>query len=141
MNLMEKKNIHLPGKRKMAVARATIKEGNGVVRVNKKLLENYMPETARMKMEEPLMLASEYVDTQKININVSVEGGGVMGQSDAVASAIARGLVEWSGSDDLLNRYLSYDRTLIAGDSRLTEPHKPSQSSKGPRHKRQKSYR
>jgi len=64
-----------------------------------------------------------------------------MGQSDAVASAIARALVEYSESDELLARYYQYERTLIAGDHRLTETHKPSQSSKGPRHRRQKSYR
>jgi len=88
-----------------------------------------------------LMLASDYVDLNKINIDVNVKGGGAIGQADAIASSIARALVEWTGSDDLLSKYQEYDRTMIAGDHRLTEPHKPSQSSKGPRHKRQKSYR
>jgi small subunit ribosomal protein S9 len=64
-----------------------------------------------------------------------------MGQADAIACSISRGLVDYTGKDELLETYTTYDRTLIAGDYRQTEAHKPSQSSKGPRHKTQKSYR
>lgn len=133
--------VHSSGKRKRCIARATIKEGKGDHRINSILLDVYEPPIAREKIRIPLLLASEYVDPKTIDIRVKVEGGGVMGQSDAVASAIARALVEWTGSEELLSKYTAYDRTLIAGDHRLTEPHKPSQSSKGPRHRRQKSYR
>jgi small subunit ribosomal protein S9 len=137
----KKKIVHKAGKRKAAIARTTIKEGDGKIRINKKPLENFQPEVARMKIQETLMLASPYVDVGKIDIHVNVRGGGVMGQTDAIVSSIARSLVEYSNSDELMNEILRYDRTLIAGDHRLTEVHKPSQSSKGPRHKRQKSYR
>jgi len=57
------------------------------------------------------------MDTAKIDINANVTGGGVMGQSDAVASAIARALVEYSESDELLARYYQYERTLISRGS------------------------
>jgi len=135
------KITHKPGKRKTAVARTTIREGKGEIRINKIPLKLIKPKAKRMRIEECLMIASPYVDLDKIDIKINVRGGGVMGQADAIASSISRALVEFSGSDDLLHEYLNYDRTLIAGDHRLTEVHKPSQSSKGPRHKRQKSYR
>ncbi|MFH1126375.1 MAG: 30S ribosomal protein S9 [Candidatus Altiarchaeota archaeon] len=135
------KMVHVAGKRKESIARATIKEGKGVIRINSVPLEVYSPLAARLKVKESLMVASEIVDLNKINISVDVIGGGVMGQSEAVACSIARGLVKWAGNDQLLGKYIEYDRTLIAGDSRQTEVHKPSQSSKGPRHKTQKSYR
>jgi small subunit ribosomal protein S9 len=138
---MEKKIAHSPGKRKRSIARATITDGNGSIRINSVPLDVFEPLVAREKIRLPLMLASEYVDLKKIDIDANVLGGGVMGRADAIANAISRALVEWSSSDELLARYHQYDRTLIAGDHRLTEPHKPSQSSKGPRHRRQKSYR
>jgi len=137
----KKRIVHVLGKRKTAIARTTIADGKGRIRVNSTLLENMQPEFARMRIQETLLLAREHVDLNNLNISVNVKGGGVMGQAEAISSSIARGLIEWSGSDELHDRYQSYNRTLIAGDIRLTETHKPGQSSKGPRHKRQKSYR
>jgi small subunit ribosomal protein S9 len=138
---MVDKSVHSSGKRKTAIARSTIKEGRGRIIINSIPLEIYQPEVARLRIQESLMLVSDFVDFSKVDILVNVRGGGVLGRSDAVRSSIARGLVEFTGNDELLNRYLTRDRTIIAGDHRQTETHKPSQSSKGPRHKRQKSYR
>lgn len=135
------KHVHSAGKRKTAIARSTVKKGKGAVRINSVPLDVYQPETSRLKIKESLVLASGYLDLDKLDISVNVKGGGVLGQADAISSSIARSLIEYSENDDLLNMYLSHDRTLIAGDHRQTETHKPSQSSKGPRHKRQKSYR
>ncbi|MFH1055357.1 MAG: 30S ribosomal protein S9 [Candidatus Altiarchaeota archaeon] len=129
------------GKRKESIARANIYAGNGVFRINSMLFENYMPRMARERIRQAIILADGIVDMSKVNIDIISSGGGVMGQSDAIASAIARGLVVYAKSDQLHDVYVKYDRTLIAGDHRQTEVHKPSQSSKGPRHKRQKSYR
>lgn len=138
---MAKKSVHKSGKRKTAVARTTVRKGKSKVRVNSQTLEVWGPEMARMRIEEVLHIASSHIDLDKIDIEVNAEGGGIMGQADSIASSIARALVEFSDDEELLNKYLDYDRTLIAGDHRVTEPHKPSQSSKGPRHKKQKSYR
>ena len=135
------KLVHVAGKRKESIARATITEGKGIVRIDSIPLELYSTVSARLKIMEAMMVASDLIDLSKINISVSARGGGVMGQAEAVSCAIARGLVKWVDNDQLLNKYLEYNRTLIAGDSRQTEVHKPSQSSKGPRHKTQKSYR
>ena len=133
--------VHCSGKRKEAVARATIKPGKGVFRINSLLIENYTPKTARERIRVPLLLAEGYVDLNKLDINVVSSGGGVMGQADAIASSVARGLIKYSGSEEFHDVIVKYDRTLVAGDHRETEVHKPGQSSKGPRHKRQKSYR
>ena len=138
---MVDKHVHKAGKRKTAIARATIKDGKGNIRINSVPLEVYQPEVAKLKIKQSIMLASDYIDLNKMDISVKVRGGGVLGQADAICSSIVRGIIEYSGSEDVLNMYLAYDRTLIAGDHRQTETHKPSQSSKGPRHKRQKSYR
>jgi len=135
------KVAHDPGKRKTAIARATIREGKGNVRVNSIPLEVYTPELARFKIKEPIVLAAENnIDLNAIDIEVNVHGGGVMGQADAAASSIARALSDFVG-DELLKVYMGYNRILIAGDHRQTEPHKPSRSSQGPRAGKQKSYR
>ena len=137
----------MAGKRKTAVARATIKKGKGMIRINSVPLDSYKPEFAKLKIEESLLFASDFLNLDKIDIAVNVRGGGVMGQADAVRSSIARGLVDFLGGGErgkgkgLLEAYVGYDRTMIAGDHRHTEPHKPGQSRKGPRHRRQKSYR
>jgi small subunit ribosomal protein S9 len=76
-----------------------------------------------------------------LEIEVNVNGGGKQGQAEAIRMAIARGLVEWTGSDQLEKDFRDYDRNMIVEDPRRTETRKPSQSSKGARHKQQKSYR
>lgn len=138
---MVEKVVRVSGKRKEAIARAAIKNGSGKVRINSQSMDLMPSKYARMRIMEAMNVASDLVDLSKLDIEIKSEGGGVMGQAEAIASSITRGLVEWSGSDGLLQKYHDYDRTLIAGDSRQTEVHKPGQSSKGPRHKRQKSYR
>jgi len=138
---MQGKVVHHSGKRKEAIARTTIYPGSGLIRVNSILLDQLNSRVVMEKIRQPLLIASDYLDLSKVDINSHVTGGGVMGQADAVASSIARGLVELTGKDELHDAFVKYDRTLIAGDHRRTEVHKPSQSSKGPRHKKQKSYR
>lgn len=126
------------GKRKMAIARAVVKPGSGVVRVNGVPLTIWPMEVARLKMMEPLMLAGKDL-VNKVDIDVVVRGGGFMGQASAVRMAIARGLVEYFQSKELLDLYMLYDSTMIKGDERRTEPKKPG--LKHARSKRQKAYR
>ncbi|NPA48315.1 MAG: 30S ribosomal protein S9 [Thermococci archaeon] len=135
-----RKVIQTSGKRKTAVARATIREGKGRVRINHKPVEIVEPEIARFTIMEPLVLAGEAI-VSKVDIDVKVEGGGFMGQAEAARVAIARALVEWTNDVNLKEKFMKYDRTMLVGDSRRTEPHKPNRSTKGPRAKRQKSYR
>jgi small subunit ribosomal protein S9 len=125
------------GKRKTAVARASVKTGTGKVRINSKPLEIYTPELAKMKIMEPLMLAPDRA--AKVDIDVLVEGGGVIGQAEAVRTAIAKGLVEFFNDEELERTYKSIDRTLMVSDPRRKLPKKPL--GRGARKKRQKSYR
>lgn len=131
------KAVNTSGKRKTAVARATVKKGMGRIRINKKPVEIYTPELARLKIMEPLTLAGEKI--KNIDVDVNVSGGGVMGQADAVRTAIARGLVDFYEDNTLKNTFLSHDRSLLVNDSRRKEPKHPL--GRGARKKRQKSYR
>jgi len=138
------KAVHQAGKRKTALARTTILEGSGVVRINSKLLSQSNDSLIKLRIEEPLMLAKGIIDPDKVDVKINVSGGGISGQADAIRTSIARALVEFAPSnkrDELKELFIKYDRTLIAGDSRRTEPHKPCGSTKGPRARRQKSYR
>ncbi len=126
------------GKRKTAIARATVREGTGRIQINKIPLDNFNPVIARLIIEEPLMIAGADI-TSKVDIRVNVRGGGVMGQAQASRIAIARGLVNFTKSADLRKQFVEYDRTLIAGDSRRKE--KKKFGGPGARAKKQKSYR
>jgi len=130
---------HSNGKRKTAKARATIREGEGTLRVNSQPI-NTLPEMQRRKIKEPLLIAGEEI-VGDLDIKVSSNGGGKNSQAEAIRMAIARGLVEHTGSDDLERDFREYDRNMMVEDPRRTETRKPSQSSKGARHKQQKSYR
>ncbi len=136
-----KKVVNEVGKRKTAVARVTIKEGKGVVRINKKPLEIIEPEVVQAKLAEPLFIASQFpdVDVDSVDVAVTVTGGGFIGQAEAARTAIARGLVEWTANEKLKESYLDYDRSLLVSDMRKRE--KKKFGAKGARAKRQKSYR
>jgi len=131
------KIVNTSGKRKTAIARATVKTGKGRVRINKVPVELVSPEIAKLKIMEPLILAREMTET--VDIDVNVTGGGFMGQADAVRTAIARGMVQYFGDDELKQRYIHYDRTLLVNDFRRHLPKKPL--GRGARKMRQKSYR
>lgn len=135
---MKKKVIVQSGKRKTAIARAVIRPGKGRVRINKKPLEIIEPEVVRLKIMEPLLLAPKEL-VNSVDIEISVRGGGFMGQAEAARIAIARALVAWSDSIELKQKYIEYDRTMLVGDPRRTEPKKFG--GPGPRRRRQKSYR
>jgi len=131
------KIINTSGKRKAAVARATVKKGNGRVRVNSVPIEIYTPELVRLKMMEPLLLVGKKRDG--VDISVNVKGGGIVGQADAVRTAIARGLVKYYKDEEMENFFVQYDRSLLVNDPRRKLPKKPL--GRGARKKRQKSYR
>lgn len=134
---MVKKFVNTSGKRKTAVARASVKKGKGLVRINKKPVELYEPEIARWKILEAINIAGDNIN--KVNIDVTVNGGGFMSQANAARTAIAKGLVEFTGDPGLKLAFLDHDRSLLVSDSRRKEPKKPL--GRGARKKRQKSYR
>jgi small subunit ribosomal protein S9 len=125
------------GKRKTSIARATITDGKGRVHINARPLEFHEPEMAKAKMMEPLTIAGEV--TKKLDIDVNVHGGGIMGQADASRTAIAKAIVSYTDDAELKMKYVAYDRTLLVSDPRRKLPKKPL--GRGARVKRQKSYR
>jgi small subunit ribosomal protein S9 len=134
------KVVFTVGKRKSSVARAKIVQGTGKVTINSKPLEIWGNEFLRMRVMEPLLLAGDLA--KKVNISVNVRSGGLTGQTEAVRMAIARGLLDFSGSKELREKFISYDRNLLAFDFRRTEPHHAGGASKrGSRRHKQRSKR
>ena len=130
------KKIITSGKRKKAIAMELIQPGAGIVRINGHLLDTYEPELYKLKIKEPLIIAGNAATG--INIDVSVNGGGITSQTEACRLAIARALVVTDKK--LQKQFLEYDRTLLVADVRRKETHKPNCHGKA-RAKRQKSYR
>ncbi|WP_227376100.1 30S ribosomal protein S9 [Haladaptatus halobius] len=125
------------GKKKTAIARATVKEGEGRVRINSKPVELVDPEMARLKMLEPFRIAED--EREGVDVEVTVSGGGITGQADAVRTAIARGLVQYMGDAELRDAFMEFDRSLLVNDVRQSEPKK--WGGPGARARYQKSYR
>ena len=84
------------GRRKSSVARVFMTPGTGVISVNGKTLEEYLPlETLRMVVKSPL----ELTETLSLfDVKINVQGGGYAGQAGAMRHGIARALLE-AGAD------------------------------------------
>ena len=81
------------GRRKTAAARVFVKPGSGNITVNKSTLEQYFGrETSRMIVRQPLE-AAELLD--KLDVTVTVKGGGANGQAGAIRHGLARALVNY----------------------------------------------
>jgi small subunit ribosomal protein S9 len=90
--MAEKKNIiWTTGRRKSSVARVRLFPGTGTIIVNTRTLENYFPRpTSRMRILEPFEATET---TGQYDVLVSVEGGGLSAQADAVRLGISRALI------------------------------------------------
>jgi len=110
------------GKRKTSLAKATVREGTGRIRINGIPLEIHQPELARMRIIEPLILFGE--GWKRYDIKVRVRGGGFMSQADAIRMAIATGLIRMSQDFEARSKMIEHDRTMLVGDPRRTEPKK-----------------
>jgi small subunit ribosomal protein S9 len=134
---MAKKVVNTSGKRKTAIAKATVSKGKGRVRINNTPVELHEPQVARFKIMEPLTIAAGRVED--LDIEVTVAGGGFMSQANACRTAIAKGILEYTADPTLKVTFLDFDRSLLVSDSRFKESKKPL--GRGARKKRQKSYR
>lgn len=134
---MADKNIITSGKRKTSIARAVLKKGKGIIRINSKPLNVYSNQIARLKIREPLILSGDVAD--KIDVNIKVKGGGWQSQAEAARLALAKAILEFAKKDSLKKAFLEYDRHLLVADIRRTEPQKPYRSAA--RARRQKSKR
>lgn len=82
---------HAIGRRKTSAARVFLSVGSGVITVNNRPLDQFFGrETARMVVRQPLVTAG-LVD--RVDIKVTVTGGGNTGQAGAIRHGIARALV------------------------------------------------
>jgi small subunit ribosomal protein S9 len=125
------------GARKTARATAAITTGAGRIRVNGTPVEIWEPELARLHLLGPVSVVGDI--REKYDLDVSVSGGGFMGQADAAAMAIARAYVDQVRGSELRERMNAYNKYLLSGDPRQAEPKKFG--GPGARRKRQKSYR
>ncbi|MFT4308803.1 MAG: 30S ribosomal protein S9 [Candidatus Woesearchaeota archaeon] len=130
--------MNVSGKRKSAIARVTYKKGSGKLRINSLPLERFAQPMYALRISEPLLIAESVA--KKLDISVSVSGGGMAGQADAIRLALGKALVEASGKAEVEQALEEYDRTLLVADVRRKEKRKPNTAGKA-RSKTQKSYR
>ena len=80
------------GRRKSSVARVYLTAGTGIITINGRTFEDYIPVAAlRLDVLQPLELTET---TNKFDVNVNVYGGGVSGQAGAIRLGITRALME-----------------------------------------------
>lgn len=135
---MTEKVVNTSGKHKTAIARATVKKGKGTVRINKVALPAYGNALVNQKIREPLDIAGDSI-VSGLDISVVVHGGGAIGQANAIRTAIAKGIVEFTNNTTIRDAYSEFDRSLLVSDSRQKEP--KYFGGPGARARYQKSYR
>ena len=107
--------LHKIGRRKTAVARVYLTEGEGKITVNNKELNNYFPTgTLQYKVNQPLVLTN---NEGNFDINVNVYGGGISGQAEAIRLALSRAMCEL----DEENRLILKPEGLLTRDPRMVE--------------------
>lgn len=121
------------GRRKSSVARVFLRPGSGSFVVNQRPFENYfVTEQQRVSAKRPLVVAET---GSEFDVIVTVRGGGVSAQADAVKMGIARALLEFNAE---LRKALKSDG-LLSRDARIKERKKYGQ--KGARKRFQFSKR
>ena len=86
------KSIYSTGRRKKAVARVWLQPGNGQIEINTRSLEEYFGrETSRMVFRQPLELTET---SGQYDVHVTVCGGGLSGQAEAIRHGISRALTK-----------------------------------------------
>ena len=107
--------IHTIGRRKTSVARVFISKGKGNVTVNKKKYTDYFTTaTLQYKIIQPFSL-TDLKDS--FDLKVTVKGGGITGQAEAIRLAISRALCKI----DAENRSLLKPEGLLTRDPRMIE--------------------
>ncbi|WP_423147503.1 30S ribosomal protein S9 [Rubrolithibacter danxiaensis] len=107
------------GRRKTAVARVYVNEGNGNIIVNGKDYKEYFPTLPLQYIVNQSLEVSGSAGTFDVNVNVA--GGGVKGQAEAVRLAIAKAIVELDPEKKSALRA----KGLMTRDPRMVERKKP----------------
>ncbi len=93
---MAEQVFYSTGRRKSSAARVYLRPGNGRIIVNRRPLDEFFGrETARMIVRQPLDTADLI---EKVDIDVSVTGGGNSGQAGAIRHGITRALIKYDES-------------------------------------------
>ncbi|KAA2218628.1 MULTISPECIES: 30S ribosomal protein S9 [Maribacter] len=107
--------IHKIGRRKTAVARVYLSQGNGTITINNKDLNVYFPTaTLQYKVKQPFTLTDT---TDNFDVRVNVFGGGITGQAEAIRLAISRAMCDV----DSENRAILKPEGLLTRDPRMVE--------------------
>ena len=113
--------INALGRRKTAVARVYMSQGNGKIVVNKKEMKVMFPiDVLQGKINQPFILTDT---VGQFDIKVNVMGGGINGQAEAIRLGISRALVELSAD----YKPLLKAEGLMTRDPRMVERKKPGQ--------------
>jgi len=123
-------------KKKTAVARAVIRKGTGVIKVNRINLNAYVRGYMKELIMEPVRIAGESL--KEFDIEITVSGSGFMSQVSAIRSCIAKAIVKAKGKK-FRELFTAYDRSLLVDDVRRVESKKPL--GRKARKKRQHSKR
>lgn len=116
---MEK--INTVGRRKAAVSRIYLSEGDGKIMVNDRDYKVYFPsEILQNIVIQPFKILQL---EKKYDIKANIEGGGVKGQAEALRHAISRALVEI----DETYKHALKAQGLMTRDPREVERKKPGQ--------------
>ncbi len=131
----------MKSKRKTAIAIGKIESGHGRITVNKIPIDVVDNKHINYFLHEPLKLVESYKPELlgKVNILISVVGGGYMSQTIAARGCIAKGLVGFFEDQQLKELFMKYDKTLLIDDARRKEAKK--QLGRGARAKKQRSKR
>ncbi len=112
-------SVNAVGRRKAAVARVIVKEGNGQITINKRPLEVYFPSSIlQYIVKQPLLTLEQ---AEKYDIKVNLNGGCYKGQAEALRLAIARALVKINPEDKSALRAEGF----MTRDPRVVERKKP----------------
>ncbi|MEK6654067.1 MAG: 30S ribosomal protein S9 [Thermodesulfobacteriota bacterium] len=118
---MTEKRFYATGKRKSAVARIYMKEGTGVLQVNKRNFDDYFTrESLKMLIQQPLEMTGK---KGLFDFHISVGGGGMAGQAGAIKHGISKALVEY----DAELRAALKKAGFLTRDSRIVERKKYGQ--------------
>ena len=113
--------INAVGRRKAAIARVFVTEGNGDITINKRSLDVYFPSPIlQFIVKQPLNTLGV---ADKYDIKVNLDGGGYKGQAEALRLAIARALVKINPEDKSALRKEGF----MTRDPRAVERKKPGQ--------------
>lgn len=111
--------INAVGRRKAAIARVFVSEGNGEITINKRTIDVYFPSPIlQFIVKQPLNLLEV---AGKYNIKVNLNGGGFKGQAEALRLAIARALIKINAEDKSALRAAGF----VTRDPRVVERKKP----------------